>query len=53
VVPPTGTFAYFLSDFLHFMGVLVVEIVLLAMICLLVFGYRWVACVPCYLACGT
>jgi hypothetical protein len=42
--PPisAGTFAYFLSDFLHFMAVLIVEIVLLAMICLLIFGYRWV-----------
>ncbi|KAJ9529614.1 hypothetical protein QJQ45_014372 [Haematococcus lacustris] len=36
----SGTLAYFLPDFLHFMGVLIFVIALLAAICNLVFGYR-------------
>ncbi|GFH29082.1 uncharacterized protein HaLaN_27681, partial [Haematococcus lacustris] len=39
----SGTLAYFLPDFLHFMGVLIFVIALLAAICNLVFGYRMLA----------
>lgn len=37
----SGSLAYFVPDFLHFMIVLVTAIVMLASICNIIYGYRW------------